>query len=235
MRSVIIVLLFFISAKINAQDSSLIFIPAGQSFSDVAKADKIYLLPNFTNGKVYFRDGSMNSANFNYNFLNGEMEFISSKGDTLAIVKEQALNIKNIEIDSIRFYYFNGYLQELASNETGKILGRQFYKLKKREKIGGYEQPNATSAIESYSTFVSGNGEQPQTLTVRENVTLVKATEYFFGDRYNTFLRANKKNALKLYPKKKAQIESFLLKNKVNFNNGRDLQKLLAYLQSAKK
>ena len=235
MRSVIIALLFLLSTIIKAQDSSVIFIPAGRSFSDVATPDKIYLLPNFTKGKVHFRDGSMNSANFNYNFLNGEIEFISSKGDTLAIVKEQALNIKNIKIDSATFYYYNGYLQEVGGNETGKVLRRQFYKVRKREKIGGYEQPTSTSAIESYETFVSGNGELAQKLTVRENITLIKATEYFFGDQYNTFLRANKKNVLKLYPKKRVQIESYLLKNKVDFNNGEDLQKLLASLQPAKK
>jgi hypothetical protein len=231
MRGLTIVLFFLVSTGIHAQDSSVIFIPAGQSFLDVATRDKIYLLPNFTSGKVYFRDGSITSANFNYNFLNGEIEFISASGDTLAIIKEQALNIKNIVIDTNRFYYYNGYLQEMGSNETGKILRRQYYKVKKREKIGAYEQPSSTSAIESYSTFVSGSGELPQKLTVRENITLVKTTEYFLGDQYNTFLRANKKNFLGLYPKKKAQIESYLLKNKVDFNKGEDLQKLLDFLQ----
>ena len=234
MRKIITIVLFLVSTVLHAQDSTVIFIPAGQSFLKVATPDKIYLLPNFTSGKVYFRDGSITPANLNYNFLNAEMEFISGKGDTLAFVKEQALNIKNIIIDSARFYYYyNGYLQEVGSNETGKVLRRQYYRVKKREKIGAYEQPTSTSAIESYSTFVSCSGELPQKLTVRENITLVKATEYFLGDQYNTFLRANKKNVLKIYPKKKAQIDAYLLKNKVNFNNGEDLQKLLDFLPSA--
>jgi len=234
MRLLITIAFFFGFTCVNAQqDSSIIFIPAGKTLSDVVTPGKIYRFPNFKQGKVFFRDGTITSANLNYNFLNGHIEFISSNGDTLALVKEQILNLKTVIIDSSRFYYHPvyGYMEQIANNEAGKILKKQDYKVFKREKIGGYEQPSSTTAIESYSSFTNVDGSILTTLSVRENVALKRVKLYFFGDQYNTFLPANKKNLLRLYPKSKAQLQSYLHKNEVDFNDEKDLKKLIALLE----
>jgi hypothetical protein len=229
MRPALVLAISLFCTRINAQDSTRIYIPAGKSFSDVAGLDKVYRFSNFTNGQVNFRDGSISAAKLNYNFLNAELEFISPSGDTLAIVKEQALNIKNVIIDSITFYYYDGYLEQMAHNESGKLLKRQFYSIKGREKMGAYGLPSTSSAVDSYSSYTDQTG-RTRTLSVRENLTLVITTEYFIGDTYNIVLRANKKNMLDLYPKKRTQIESYLRTNHVNFASGKDLQKLFSSL-----
>jgi len=238
MRILITLTLLGIFSCVNAQeDSSLIFIPAGKMLSDVITPVKIYRFPNFRQGKVYFRDGTITSATLNYNFLNGHIEFISSNGDTLALVKEQILNLKTVIIDSSRFYYHSvyGYMEQIAGNETGKILKKQDYRVSKREKIGGYEQPSSTNAIESYSSFTSADGSILTSLIVKENITLKRVKLYFFGDEYNTFLPANKKNLLRLYPKNKAQLQSYLNKNEVDFNSEADLKNLLLPLSQENK
>jgi hypothetical protein len=227
MRPVLVLATSLLFLRINAQDSTRIFIPAGKSFSEVAGPDKAYRFPNFTDGQVYFRDGSMSAAKMNYNFLNKELEFISPSGDTLAIVKEQAINIKNIIIDSITFYYFNGYMEEMAHNEYGRLLKQQFYVLTGTEKLGAFDQPSGNSSIEAYSSVRDRTGRS-RNLAVKENLILVMATEYFIGDTYNTVLRATKRNMLELYPKKRTQIESYLRTNHVNFSSGKDLAKLFS-------
>ena len=228
MRPVLVLAMSLFLARINAQDSTEIFIPAGKSFSDVAGLGKAFRFPNFINGHVYFRDGTQSAAKLNYNFLYKELEFISPAGDTLSLLKEQALNIKNIIIDSITFYYYDGYLEEIANNENGKLLKRQFYGVK-GEKIGAYGESSGTSAIDAYTNFTYRD-RHFENLVVSENLHLVMRTEYFIGDNYNTVLRANKKNMLDLYPKKRSQIESYLRNNHVNFANGTDLEKLFSSL-----
>ena len=227
MRPVLVLAISLFFLRINAQDSTRIFIPAGKSFSEVAGLDKAYRFPNFTNGHVYFRDGSMSAAKLNYNFLNKELEFISPGGDTLAIVKEQALNIKNIIIDSVTFYYFNGYLEEMAHNENGRLLKQQIYNIQGSDKTGAYDLPSGTSAIDAYSSFLDQTG-RVRNLVVRENLTLVIRTEYFIGDKYNTVLRATKKNMLDLYRKNRTQIETYLRNNNVDFGSVQDLKKLFS-------
>jgi hypothetical protein len=229
MRAALVLAMSLFLARINAQDSTDIFIPAGKSFSDVAGPDKAYRFRNFTNGCVYFRDGTKSMAKLNYNFLYKELEFISLSGDTLALVKDQALQIKNVIIDSVTFYYSDGYLEEVAHNENGKLLKRQFYGRKGSEKIGAYDQPSGTSAIDAY-TSLTDQARHFENLVVKENVHLVLRTEYFIGDNYNSVLRASKKNMLDLYPKKRSQIESYLRNNHVNFASGTDLEKLFSSL-----
>ena len=72
-----------------AQDSGTIFIAADKNVSEVLTPEKIYHYPQFTNGKIFFRDGTTSQARLNYNYLNGEIEFITQEKDTLAIAKEQ--------------------------------------------------------------------------------------------------------------------------------------------------
>jgi len=228
MRAALVFAMSLFLARINAQDSARILVPAGKSFSDVAGLGKAFRFPNFTNGHVYFRDGTQSTAKLNYNFFYKDLEYISPSGDTLALVKDQAVEIKNILIDSFTFYYYDGYLEEIAHSENGKLLKRQFYGIiKGSEKIGAYGQPSATSAIDAY-TGLTYRGIRFENLVVSENMVLVLKTEYFIGDNYNTVLRANKKNLLELYPKKRAQIESYLSNNHVNFSNGADLEKLFS-------
>jgi len=228
MRPVLVLTMSLFFLRINAQDSTRIFIPAGKSFSDVAGPNKAYRFPNFTDGQVYFRDGSMSAAKLNYNFLNQELEFIAPGGDTLALVKEQAINIKNIIIDSITFYYFNGFLEEVAHNEYGRLLKQQFYVLAGTQKIGAFDQPSGNSSVDAYSSVRDDRTGRSENLVVKENLILVMATEYFIGDTYNTVLRATKRNMLELYPKKRTQIESYLGTNHVNFSSGKDLAKLFS-------
>lgn len=217
-----------------SQDTARIFIPAGKNIYDVVKPGQLYRFPDFRKGKVSFRDGTTTSAKLNYNYLNGEVEFIAPNGDTMAIVKEQMLNLKEMVIDSIKFYYDNGYLEQVTDYKDGKIVKKQEYRVSKKEKIGGYEQPTSNSAIESYSSFSDMYGTMNRKLIVRENITLVKSIQYFFGDQYNTFLPANKKNVLRLYQKDKAHIEKYLSSNNVDFKNLEDLKKLMASIEDSK-
>src|SRR3954447_13437357 len=44
--------------------------------------------PRFTQGSVFFRDGTRSDALLDYNLLTEEMQFIAPKGDTLAVTNE---------------------------------------------------------------------------------------------------------------------------------------------------
>ena len=129
-----------------AQDSTIV-IAADQYISEVATPDRIYHYPNFMKGEIFFRNNTTSHARLNYNYLNGEIEFITSNNDTLAIAKEQMLNIQRVVIDTSTFFYNNGYLELVAQSAVGKLLKKQMFYVVKREKIGGYDQPTSTSQL----------------------------------------------------------------------------------------
>lgn len=221
---------FTLLAQFACAQDSTIFIAADQYVSEVATPERIYHYPNFKIGKIFFRNNTTTDARLNYNYLNGEIEFISPDNDTLAISKEQMLNIGKVIIDTSTFFYNKGYLELVAQNSIGKLLKREKFDVLKREKIGGYGQASSTSAIESYSTFKENYGTRQFNLKVRENITLVLKTNYFFGDQYHEILPATKKNIYKVFPTKKELIDSYLKENEVDFKKPGDLKKIFAFL-----
>jgi hypothetical protein len=212
-----------------AQDSTL-FIAADQYVSEVATPEKIYHYPNFKAGKIFFRNNTVSDARLNYNYLNGEIEFISPDNDTLAISKKQMLDIERVVVDTSTFFYNDGYLELVDQNDVGRLLKKQMYVVAKREKIGGYGQPSSTSAIDSYGSFQESHGIRQYNLKVRENITLVLRTNYFFGDRYHVILPSNKKNLYKIFRSKKKLIDSYLAANSVDFRKPADIKKLFVFL-----
>jgi len=231
MRLLVFSILISISTCLYAQGKEEVLIPAGSNLMDVLTPAKIYYYPNFVNGQSFFKDGSTARGRLNYNILNEEVEFINAQGDTMAIAKDQMLNIKYLLIDTTTFYYSNGYIQKLKENTTGKLLGKQLWVVTKRQKIGGYGEPTSTTAAIFSYTFFHLFGTFTPNLVMQENITLTKKTVYYIGDHYNLFLLANKKNFLKLYSKKKAEIEDYLKNNQVNFSKFDDLEKLFDLLQ----
>jgi len=219
-----------LSITLYAQDSTLIFIAADRDVSEVLTPARIYQFPKFIKGRILFRDGNWSEGMLNYNFLNGEIEFINPDNDTLAIAKNQMLNIKEVTIDAQSFVYDNGYMELVAKTNLGKLFKKQVYIVKKREKIGAYNQPISTTATESYGSFTDNYGNIYTGLKIRENITLALRTEYFISSEINPFLPATKKNMMSLYRSKKDQIETYLKKNPVDFTNGNDLKKMFESL-----
>jgi hypothetical protein len=214
-----------------AQEKSRLLIKADQLASEVLTPEKIYQYPKFSPGKIIFRDQTSTTALLNYNYLNGEIEFIDQKNDTLVIATHQMQNIQRIELDKDTFYYVNGYLQQVVRIPLGKLAKRETLFILTKDKLGAYDRSTSTTGAEAMTTFRdyfgSNNGA---TLRVRENITMAYATRFFFGDDYS-FLPANKKNLLKVFHSKKEIINNYLRENNVDFRNINDLKKLLLFLQ----
>ncbi|HEY5371810.1 MAG TPA: hypothetical protein VIJ75_22735 [Hanamia sp.] len=225
-----LLIIFVVIAKFSFAQDSTIFIAAGQEVSEVLTPQKIFRYPQFINGEILFRDGTTSHALLNYNYLVGEIEFISPKKDTLALAKEQMQNIKKVILDTSTFFYNRRYLELVMENGVGKLLKSEMFNVVKREKMGGYNQPSSTSPIESYENFTGTYGIPEQHLKIRENITLVLKTNYFFGNDYDLVLPANKKNIYKAYPAKKDRIDEYLKENSVDYKKAADLEKLLNYL-----
>jgi len=66
---------------------------------------------------------------------------------------------------------------------------------------------------------------------MNEDIVMRKETEYYFGDKYNHFVRASKKKLLDFFPKDEQRIENYLKENKVNFDKKADLEKLCQFLR----
>ena len=231
MRSAL--LLFFILIDytgLSAQDSTFVTIKTGQSAKDVLTSSEIYHYPQFTYGKVFLRDGTKAAGKMNYNRLYGQMLFINPIGDTLALADEK--NIKFIVIDRDTFHYGDGYMRLIANDGVTKLTEKQIWVMADIRKIGTHGRPTTTVAVTSFSTYTNGqDAAKSKDLIMNEDIVLRKETQYYFGDKFNLFVPANKKGLQQLFPKEHQRIDNYLRENKVNFNKKEDIEKLYQFLR----
>jgi hypothetical protein len=216
------------NSSLWAQDSTFVTIKAGNRILDVLKTTDIFLYPQFISGKVFFRSGTKAIAMMNYNSLTDQMLFIDPKGDTLAVKDEKT--VKFIAVDKDTFYYDEGYIRLVASNSVVRLAERQVWEVADIRKIGSHNRPSTTFAISSYDALSDGIGKT-HNLILNEDLVLRKKANYYFGDRYNLFLPAGKKNLRLLFPKKQNSFANYLKENKVNFDKKDDLEKLAQFLE----
>jgi hypothetical protein len=223
-------LLFFsLLYKISlfSQDTSFITVKAGQHITDVFTTADIFYYPQFTYGKVFFKDGNTAEAKMNYNRLLDEMHFIDPKGDTLALANEKTIKFITLGKDS--FYHNEGYLRRVSGNNVGKLAVKQVWRFADKKKASAYNITSSVSSISSRSSYY--DGRRFHNLAVKEDIVLSKVEQYYIGDKYNRFVLAGKKNLLMLFPKEQNRIDMYLKENKVHFSNKEDLEKIVQFLE----
>ena len=216
--------------NLSAQDSTLVTIKTGERVTDVLKSTDIYCYPRFVYSKVLFKDGTVADPYMNYNRLYDQMLFINEKGDTVALDDEK--NIEFIVNDWDIFYYDKGYMRLIADDSVVKLAEKQVWVLADIRKVGSHNRPTTTVAITSLSHFSNGqDAAKSKELIMNEEIVLRKETGYYFGDKYNHFVRASKKSLLNRFHKEQLSIENYLNENKVNFDKKEDLEKLFQFLR----
>lgn len=224
------VLLLFALAyccRLHAQDSTIV-IKAGTSVNESVSITELYQYPQFVYGKVFLKSGDSAVAKLNYNRLFDEMLFIDFKGDTLSIAN--AAMIRSIRTNNDVFYYDDGYVKLIKDTIGIKLAAKQSLRVSGKNKIGAYDMANPTSAMDSYGTLIDQRGVY--NLVPREDVILAKKTYYYFGDKYNRFVWATKKNLLQQFSKQSRTLNAYLKENNINLNSIEDLEKLLQFLAS---
>lgn len=199
----------------------------GQKIFDVIPRDVVYNYQEFTAGIVFLRDGTFGRARLNYNSIFGEMQFIDPKGDTLSLADEK--NISAIFVNKDTFYYEDGCIELLTNYGEIKLAAKRIFSFSDRKKAGGLNQ-SGSGEIETFTTFSSRQSFKD--LTITETLTFTERIVYYFGDGYNHFMLASKKNLLKMFGQHNNKISEYFSLNKVNFKNEEDLKKLCSFLST---
>ena len=176
-------------------------------------------------GRILLNNGVSSEKILNYDFLNGEVEYIRGK-DTLAIAN--AKDIRHIVIETDTFYYYRGGYLELVSGGAAKVALKQYIKLKETQKKDSYGTSSAGSATNSYGTLPAAGYFYK--LIANEDMIFQRTLEYYISDQKGGFDLYNKKNLLHLYPQYEKEIKAYIKSEKIDFDIREDLIKLAGYL-----
>jgi hypothetical protein len=221
---------FLLNSIVSAQTRKTYTINPGINATEVIPADELFLYPNFTTGKVYFKTGANSSGLLNYNFLLAEIQFIDPKGDTLSLADEITISYIAFAVDT--FYYDNGYLKFIRNCGESKLAQKQFFNIANKEKIGAMGIKTSSSSINTYTSL--SDNYKSNGLTAQVVLTLARNDLYYFGNKFNHFKRLNKKNLIEAYPAKRKEIRGYFKENSLKEITEEDMAKLMESLNEKK-
>lgn len=226
-------LLFFIPAclllnSIGAQSKKTYRINSiKEDSSDLMSSS--YHYPKFIQGVVSFKNQPLASADLNYNYLSGQIIFVTPKGETLELAKPETLEYIAIGTDT--FYYVDkGYVEMVTHYPTINLSQKETIKFNGREKKGAYGTYSTTTAASSINTVSDENVNQK--ISIDENTLYATTILYYLSDRLNNFLPATRKNFYKIFSKDESKLSGYLKNNSVHYTKKEDLLKLLEHMQS---
>jgi translation elongation factor P/translation initiation factor 5A len=236
MRMLLLMLCTLVFTSVQAQKKKTFKVSPGEKVADVVPQNEKYTYTDFTSGNVYFRNETYYPVKLNYNALFDEMQFISEKGDTLALADENT--IKVIVIDKDSFYYQKGYLKQLKKYGEVLLAVKHSFYVMNRQKIGGMGEVSSSS-IETYNSISSSNSGNSlsssnyfKQLVAKEILTIAKKTTYFIGDEFGNFREIGKKSLLDFYAKKEKGVQEYLKNNKPDFSSEAGIMKMLEHISA---
>ncbi len=184
-----------------------------------------YEYASFSPGTVIYKDKGFSKALLNYNLLSGHMQFLKEK-DTLDVA--DAAIIQYIAIGTDTFYADKGFLKLITGNETGKLAKKETLQLADMRKLNSEGKPDFIGNL----TIISSINDRGKISKLSENIeiTIVKRTQYFIGDSYDSFLPANKKNIYKLFGKKEPLLNAYFSGAQYQLQQGRRLGATVDFL-----
>lgn len=216
MKSIFFFLIFYLSLSVAYSQSDVI-------------EDYHYLFPEFTQGVVLMQSGTKNNSLLNYNLVTEEMVF-EDKGKKFSLGKEEQELVDTIFIKGRKFFKLNNIFMEFIYHSKIDLYAEHKCSVKQPGKPAGYGGTSETSAITSYSSYLSGGVVYELKLP---NGYETKPYNYYWLKKnggLNRFM--NMRQLMKLYDDKEDLFKAYTKKNEVIFNNQESIVQLIKYLET---
>jgi hypothetical protein len=192
--------------------------------SDTLKNLPNLLLPQFTKSIVKMKSGEKKIAVLNYNLVDQEMVFMQNK--QYWVLNDPQL-IDTIYMANRTFIPFEKGFYELAVLAPVTLfIQHKAY----AESLGvptGYGARSQTTGYNYVKTIYGGNGAI--NLKMPDNYKIVDDTEYWIRKDGIMQKVDNKRQFLKIFADKEKDLDQFMNKNKVSFENYQSVIKLVQY------
>ncbi|HEX5667483.1 MAG TPA: hypothetical protein VFX73_01705 [Chitinophagaceae bacterium] len=200
-------------------------IQPGQPIEEVLTNEVRFLHPEFKAGTVLFRNGSVGGSRLNYNFFHQELQFINGE-DTLALDKGE--DIRHVVIEKDTFYFREKqWIRHITSKDNVRLAEVKYLAFANVEKNGLYGQVMASTGVDAYQVTTSN---VPRNIDANQILTFVMTQDFYFGDRLDNYMLANKKNIGNMFGNKCPGIEKFLESEKINYHSLSDIQKVFEFI-----
>lgn len=224
-RAFLLLTALFTVLNISAQNGTIKVYNGRVVEGDFFK-EKIMVFKDFQDGRIRLNSGVIYTGKLNINTMTQSLRVITETGDTVILNDEKLVEV--VSCGSNFFRKFNiGYIQYVNTNGEVSLGLHRDMRLGQEKIEGAYGGSNEVSSIQKISNFDVDSrvekivGHADIRYTYKETIFLVKEERYY---------PANKRNFEKMFPDKKAQLNSYVEENKLNYGRKEDLVTLFNYL-----
>lgn len=187
----------------------------------------IYLFTQFEQGRAVFEPNRHFVGKFNYNIFSHQIQFIDSDGARMEI--NDTSNLLFVNCNGRTFIFHKGqFYQTSGTRGETEIVTLPRWQMVDIKREGAFGITTSThGGIEDISSRDLLYGKDNQYLS-KDELVLERRTSYFIR-RGDDLRSADKRNFLKLFPRKKAAIEKYIASVNPDFESGDDLEALLLF------
>ncbi len=206
--------------------------------SEMANDELQYLLPEKTEGTIYFKDGKIAEYKMNYNFLLDEVHIQTRRGRVNRLLLSPPFTKIDINDKTLVHDVEEGYLEQLFSGKINLYIKHKTDISTLPVKRGAYGGTDHTSSIQQ--TTIQQQGAQYHSKEVRlENpqaqdleVTIRYQNHFVFeknGDKTNVNSR---RQLQRVFSEHRRDIRSFCRENDIDFDDPEDMIKVVKFIES---
>ena len=172
-------------------------------------ADVFYLMPEMTQGTLLFKDRSVNGK-FNICAVDQTLRFLNEKGVELAL--DNDADLRQVNFPDVTFLHAEGaYYRLYPVSDAAYVAVKRDVTVMTDTKSSSYGMSSSTTAVEEVGMVQSGT-HLVSFNDARQYPYKMTETAYLYGN--GRLVRWNKKNCIKCFPLKKAEIEAWFEANK---------------------
>lgn len=182
---------------------------AGAQVNAGIPADVFYLMPEMTQGTLRFKDRNVNGK-FNICAVDQTLRFLNEKGVELAL--DNDADLQQINFPEVSFLHAEGtYYRLYPVSDAAYVAVKRDVTIMTDTKSSSYGMASSTTAVEEIG-LVQGDGHLVSFNDARQYPYKMTETAYLYRNGY--IVRFNKKNCVKCFPYKKAEIEAWFAEHK---------------------
>ena len=204
---------------------STVFMPVA-----VAQKNTSYMFEEFQDAIFYFQGGIRSQAKVNYNLMDGMIYFID-QDDGLVKMVTNTDKINVVKIGERNFVTVRDGIQEVMPTDP-PIYVQYMARTKMKAQKGAYGTETETSSITTYSEMRDG---QPYNVQEREFEAIGRYNMYWIEKNGKKIKFLDFKQFLKIYPKHKDALDSYIKSNRIDFNETKDIVALCLYAENLDK
>ena len=172
-------------------------------------ADVFYLMPEMTQGTLRFKDRNV-SGKFNICAVDQTLRFLNEKGVELALDNDG--DLMQVNFGDTMFLHAEGAFYRLYPvSDAAYVAVKRDVTIRTDTKSSSYGMASSTTAVEEVG-LVQGDGHLVSFNDARQYPYKMTETAYLYRNGY--LVRWNKKNCVKCFPFKKADIEAWFAEHK---------------------